>query len=72
MSVIDNLTDANFPILAAAPQVHNDIDINTSIRTNHVSEESIGQSRGTCLKSQSDIGTQKSLQGAWAQLGLEL
>ena len=63
MSVIDNLTDANFPILAAAPQIHNDININTSTRTNHASEESTDQSRGSCSKSQSDndIGTQKSI-----------
>ena len=61
MSVIDNLTDANFLILAAAPQIQNDVDTNTSTSTNHVSEESTGQSRGSCLKSLSDIKTQKSL-----------
>ena len=64
MSVLDNLTDDNFPV-ASIHKIQN--DTNTSTTTNNVSEELTVQSRGSCLKLQSEIGTQETLSSTGRQ-----
>ena len=64
MSVIHNLTDDNFPV-ASIHKIQN--DTNTSTTTNNVSEELTVQSRGSCLKLQSEIGTQETLSSTGRQ-----
>jgi hypothetical protein len=59
-AVIDNPTDDNFPTASIA-QIHNDSNTSASTAANIVSEESTVQSRGRCLKLQSDMGAQESL-----------